>query len=194
MDRSAELGARPSSSGRQRVTPEVCRLTDDISYHSCTFKTKRPPRRLANVPLSERMRERINLSCSRDDANRYCYMLYRAAHAKVVFKENRRCKVEEFASCLEKLKLRVPHPVLNGERSILIPIRNAITGVTRLAKFEKHATYVDLHRETMSLFGQATPISMRLTIAKTGWILDSRANVKLGRGMHNTELECLFYK
>ena len=71
------------------LTREVCRLTDDISCHRCTFKTKRPPRRLANMPLSEQMRERMDLSCSRAGANQYCHMLYRAAHARVVFKENR---------------------------------------------------------------------------------------------------------
>ena len=166
----------------RRATPEVCRLIYAASYHICTFKMKQTPRRLANKPLSKQMRERINLSCPRDGTYRYCYMLYRAAHAKVVFKENRRREVEEFASFLEELKRRAPLALHDGKPCIHIPIRNALTGDLRLAKFERAATYGDLYHLARSLFEQpvrATAISMRLTNKKKGWVLDWPPSTKL---------------
>ena len=159
---------------------------------------KQRPRRPANKPLSKQMRERINLSCSRDGTYRYCYMLYRAAHAKVVFKEKRRCEVEEFASFLEELKRRGPLALHDGKPCIHIPICNALTGDLRLAKFDsRSATYGDLYHQARRLFAKpvrATPVSMRLTNKKKGWVLDCRPSTKLGVGLHNTELECLFYR
>ena len=83
----------------RRAAREVCRTVYAGAYHICSFKTKRLPRRLVNIPLSEEMRE----TYFRAVVSQYCDMLYRAARPKVEFKEIRSNEVAEFASFAKEL-------------------------------------------------------------------------------------------